>query len=108
MLLELLTTLFFINIGINFPHIISNIKLAKYPCILLHVISPVINAQRLSFSSLQAGTVFPGPGVTLPSFIKPDSLPRIHLPQSFLFAARGIEMPNGKLSSEVGFVQHRP
>ena len=57
-----------------------------------------INRQRFSFNSLQTGVVFPGPGVTLPSFRKLENLPQIRLPRAFLSAARGIEVPSGRLT----------
>ena len=55
-----------------------------------------MNGQLFPISDVQT-VVFPGPGVSLPSFRKPDSLPRIQLPPAFLLAARGIEMLSGEL-----------
>ena len=63
-------------------------------------ISPAMNAQWLSLNNLTS-VVFPGPGVTLPSLRKPERLPQIYFPPSFLLAARGIQMPSGKLFMEV-------
>ena len=59
-----------------------------------------INGQRFSFNNLRTGIVFPGAGIrdTLVSFRNLESLPQIHLPQSFLRAAKGKEASLGKLS----------
>ena len=59
-----------------------------------------MNGQQFSLSNLHTDVVFPGASVTLDSFINPESLPQIHLPKSFLLAARGIEIPFGKLLIE--------
>ena len=59
-----------------------------------------MNGQLFSISNVQT-VVFPGPGVTLPSFGKPDSLPLVQLPRAFLLAARGIEMPSGELHIKI-------
>ena len=56
----------------------------------------VMNGQLFSINNVQT-VVFPGPGITLPSFRKPDSLPLIQVPRAFLLAARRIEMPSGQL-----------
>ena len=56
-----------------------------------------INSQQFSLSNLHTDVVFPGAGITLDSFRYPEGLPQIHLPESFLLAARGIESPFGKL-----------
>ena len=59
-----------------------------------------MNGQQFSLSNLLTDVVFPGASVALDSFINPESLPQIHLPKSFLLAARGIEIPFGKLLIE--------
>ena len=47
--------------------------------------------------------MFPGPGIrdALASFRNRESLPQIHVPQSFLRAAKGIEASLGKLTRGV-------
>ena len=64
------------------------------------VISPVMDVQRRSINSLETAgiVVFPGPGVTLPMFRKPESLPRCYFPESFLLAASKIIPSAGKLT----------
>ena len=68
--------------------------------VCLFIISPAINGQHFSFNNLRTGIVFPGAGIrdTLASFRNRESLPQIHLPQSFLRAAKGIEASLGTLS----------
>ena len=56
-----------------------------------------MNGQRFLFDSPQTAVEFPGPGVSLASFRKPESLPRIQLPRAFTVAARGLKMPSGEL-----------
>ena len=56
-----------------------------------------MNGQRFLFGSPQTAVEFPGPGSSLASFRKPESLPRIQLPRAFILAARGLEMPSGEL-----------
>ena len=62
-------------------------------------IFPGIRGQRFSFSNLRTGIVFPGSGIrdTLESFRNRENLPQIHLPPSFVRAAKGIESSLGKL-----------
>ena len=59
------------------------------------------NGQRFSFNNLRTGIVFPGSGIgdTLTSFRNQESLPQIHLPQSFLRSAKSKKDPLGKLTS---------
>ena len=67
----------------------------------MFAIFPAINGQRFSFNNLRTGIVFPGAGIrdTLASFRNLESLPQIHLPQSFLRAAKGVEEASpGKLT----------
>ena len=59
-----------------------------------------MNGQQFLFSNLHTDVVFPGAGITLDSFRYPEGLPQIHLPKSFLLAARGIESRFGKLLIE--------
>ena len=59
------------------------------------LIPPALHGQRLSFGAIRRGFQFPGPGVTLPNFRGPASIPQIRFPPAFLFAARGIPMPTG-------------
>ena len=59
------------------------------------VIPPALHGQRLSIGAIGRGFQFPGPGVPLPSFRGPASIPQIRFPPAFLFAARGIPMPTG-------------
>ena len=61
------------------------------------LVSSAMNSQRFSFSSPETAVVFPGPGVSLPSFRKPERLPRIQLSRAFLLAARGRNVPAGEL-----------
>ena len=63
-------------------------------------IFPAISGQRFSFNNLRTSIVFPGSGIrdTLASFRNRESLPQIHVPQSFLRAAKGIEASLGKLT----------
>ena len=58
-------------------------------------IPPALHGQRLSFGADGRGFQFPGPGITLPNFRQPASIPQIRFPPAFLFAARGIPMPTG-------------
>ena len=86
--------------------IIINIRIILSICVLYNIYLsayhfPAINGQRFSFNNLRTGIVFPGAGIsdTLASFRNLESLPQIHLPQSFLRAAKGIEETSlGKLS----------
>ena len=53
-----------------------------------------LHGERFPFRRA-GGFTFPGPGVMLPQFRRPQSIPQIRFPRAFLFAARGIEMPSG-------------
>jgi len=67
---------------------------------LFVIISPAINGQRFSVNNLGTGIVFPDDYVvdTLDNFRSPEGFPQIYLPQSFLLATRGKEVPIGRSS----------
>ena len=63
-----------------------------------------------SFNRLENGFKWkhPNPFVPLILFNKTESLPVIHFPPSFLFAARGIKVPSGKIFMNVSVVIPMP
>ena len=58
----------------------------------MHLVA--LHGERLSFRSLGGGFAFPGPGVQLPNFRRPENIPQIRFPSAFLFAAKGVK-PSG-------------
>ena len=75
--------------------------------------SAAMVVQRFSKNSLiRSGNDFnwkhSNPFVPLTLLNKTESLPVIHFPPSFLFAARGIKVPSGKICMEVSVVLPMP
>lgn len=64
------------------------------------IISAAINGQHYSVNNLSTGIIFPSDEVvdTFDSFRSSEGFPYIYLPQSFLLAARGKEVPIGRSS----------
>lgn len=89
-----------ISVGIvNIGQLCNSVLLYCMQISWIFVTSPytVINVQRFTFDSGKQGAVFPRPGLTLPTFRMPESLPHIHLPRAFISAAIGKKMSPGRL-----------
>ena len=64
-------------------------------------ISPAMDGHLHPSSSLPPHVEFPGAGVNYTSYRNQEGLPHIRLPQAFILAARGIEVPSGKLQFQM-------